>query len=132
MGSPSQRFGWFNERGLPFVLLSVKVSEGSEGISQSERRFPRIREGLRGVRKGFRGFGKDFAERTEVSESSGRHFAERAAVSEGSESILRNAQPFPRIRKAFRGARSRFRGLGKHFAERVEVSNAFEGISQSA
>lgn len=68
------------------------------------------------MRGDFRGFGKDFAERTEVSESSGRHFAERAAVSEGSESILRSAQPFPRIRKVFCRARSRFRGLGKHFS----------------
>ena len=82
MGSSSQRFGWFNERGLPFVFLSVTVSESS---------------------------GRHFAERTEVSESSGRHFAERAAVSEGSESILRNAQPFPRARKAFFPFKSYFR-----------------------
>ena len=68
------------------------------------------------MRKGFRGFGKDFAERTEVSESSGRHFAERAAVSEDSEGISQSAQPFPRTRKAFRGVRSCFRGLGKHFS----------------
>ena len=101
--------------GSPF-FLSVKVSEDSGRTSRSAWRFPRIREGLRGMRGDFRGFGKDFAERTEVSESSGRHFAERAAVSEGSESILRSAQPFPRIRKVFCRARSRFRGLGKHFS----------------
>ena len=88
--------------GSPFVLLQVKVSDVSESVSQSARRFPRILKAFRGARGGFRGFGKDFAERAAVSESSGRHFAERAAVSEGSESILRNAQPFPRIRKVFR------------------------------
>ena len=68
------------------------------------------------MRGDFRGFGKDFAERTEVSESSGRHFAERAEISEGSESILRSAQKFPRVRKAFRRAHSCFRGFGKHFS----------------
>ena len=143
MGSPPQRFGWFNERGLPFVFLSVKVSEYSEGILRSVWRFPRIREGLRGVRGDFRGFGKDFAERAEVSEDSegilrnaqlfprvrkafcgtrscfrgfGKYFAECAAISEDSEGILQSAQPFPRARKAFRGVRSCFRGLGKHFS----------------
>ena len=116
MGSPPLRLDGFKDGGFPFVLLSVKVSEDSEGISQSAWRFPRIRKAFRGARGDFRGFGKDFAERTEVSESSGRHFAERAAVSEGSESILRSAQPFPRTRKAFRGVRSCFRGLGKHFS----------------
>ena len=66
------------------------------------------------MRGDFRGFGKDFAERAEVSE--------------GSESILRNAQPFPRIRKAFCGARSRFRGFGRYFAERAAVSEDSESI----
>ena len=61
------------------------------------------------MRGDFRGFGKDFAERTEVSESSGRHFAERAAVSEDSEGISRSAQPFPRTRKAFFPFKSYFR-----------------------
>lgn len=74
------------------------------------------------MRGDFRGFGKDFAERTEVSESSGRHFAERAAVSEGSESISRSAQLFPRVRKVFCGARSCFRGLGKHFSPLKAIS----------
>ena len=128
MGSPPQRFGWFNERGLPFVFLSVKVSEDSEGILRSVWRFPRIREGLRGAHSCFRGFGKHFAERAAVSEGSGRHFAERAAVSESSEGISRSAQKFPRIRKAFRGARSRFRGLGKHFAECAAVFEGSESI----
>ena len=116
MGSPSQSFTWFNERGFPFVFLSVTVSEGSEGISQSAQRFQAPLKAFRGARGDFRGFGKDFAERTEVSESSGRHFAERAAVSEDSEGISRSAQPFPRTRKAFCGVRSCFRGLGKHFS----------------
>ena len=128
MGSPPQRFVWFIERGLPFVFLSVTVSEGSEGISQSAQRFQAPLKAFRGARGDFRGFGKDFAECVEISESSGRHFAERAAVSEGSESILRNAQPFPRIRKAFCGTRSCFRGFGKHFAERAAVSEGSESI----
>ena len=66
------------------------------------------------MRGDFRGFGKDFAERAEVSE--------------GSEGISRSAQKFPRIRKAFCGARSCFRGFGKHFAERAAVSEDSEGI----
>ena len=92
---------------------------------------------------GFRGLGRHFAERAEVSEDSGRtslsaqpfprareglrrahggfrgfgkYFAECAAISEDSEGISRSAQPFPRTRKAFRGVRSCFRGLGKHFS----------------
>ena len=109
MGSPPQRLDGFKDGGFPFVLLSVKVSEDSEGISQSAWRFPRIRKAFRGARGDFRGFGKDFAERMEVSESSGRHFAERAAVSEGSESISRSAQLFPRARKAFFPFKSYFR-----------------------
>ena len=91
-----------------------------------------ISKALRGARGDFRGFGKDFAECVEISESSGRHFAERAAVSEDSEGISRSAQKFPRVRKAFCGARSRFRGFGRYFAERAAVSEGSESISRSA
>ena len=62
----------------------------------------------------------------------GRHFAKRAEISEDSEGISRSAQPFPRVRKVFRGARSRFRGLGRHFAECAAVSEGSESILRSA
>ena len=115
MGSPPQRLDGFKDGGFPFVLLSVKVSEDSEGISQSAWRFPRIRKAFRGARGDFRGFGKDFAERMEVSESSGRHFAERAAVSEGSESISRSAQEFPRAREGISRSAQPFPRVRKAF-----------------
>ena len=100
------------KRRAPFCFLSVKVSEDSEGISRSAQRFQTPLKAFRGAHGDFRGFGKDFAERTEVSESSGRHFAERVEISEDSGRTSRSAQKFPRARKAFCGARSCFRGFG--------------------
>ena len=53
-------------------------------------------------------------------------------VSDVSESPSQSAQPFPRVREAFRGARSPFRGFGKLFAACAALSEDSESFSRSA
>ena len=80
----------------------AKVSSAFESISRSAWRFPRIREGLRGVRGDFRELGKAFRGARSCFRGFGKYFAECAAISEDSEGISLSAQPFPRARKVFR------------------------------
>lgn len=81
---------------------------------------------------GFRGLGRHFAERVEISEDSGRTSRSAWRFPRAREGISRSAQLFPRVRKVFCGMRSHFRGFGKHFAERAAVSEDSEGILRNA